>query len=115
MIDKGKKGWLKKIWLSLTLINFTFSGMFASKVHRITYLSHSPMKFQHHFGPPLCLRSGVLAAMEFMIGLVYDTNNTNLYCLEFAGHIEFLDVEKESISVNLIQSVRDLFGYLTCF
>ena len=56
-------------------------------------------------------QSGVLAATEAMIGLVYDANDTNLYRLELAGHIEFLDVEKESISANLVQPVRDLFDY----
>ena len=59
-------------------------------------------------------QSGVLAATEAMIGLVYDANDTNLYRLELAGHIEFLDVEKESISANLVQPVRDLFDYFTC-
>ena len=58
------------------------------------------------------LQSGVLAATEAMVGLAYDANDTNLYRLEFAGHIEFLDVEKESISANIVQSVRDLLDYL---
>lgn len=58
----------------------------------------------------MCLQSGVLAATEARVGLVYDANDTNLYRLEFVGHIEFLDVEKEAISENIVQPVRDLFG-----
>lgn len=74
---------------------------------------NSCFKLRHHFGPTVRLQSGVLAATEAMVGLAYDANDTNLYRLEFAGHIEFLDVEKESISANIVQSVRDLLDYLT--
>ena len=62
-------------------------------------------------------QSGMLAATEGLIGLAYDTNDTNLYRHEFVGHIEFLpvDVEKskeekdgESVSAKniIIQPVR---------
>jgi hypothetical protein len=54
------------------------------------------------------LQSGVLAATEALVGMAYDANDTNLYRLEFVGHIEFLDIEKESVSANLAQPVRDL-------
>ncbi|KIM36507.1 hypothetical protein M413DRAFT_287801 [Hebeloma cylindrosporum] len=93
-IQKGEEGWLKRVWPSLTLINSTFSGMFASPLP----------KLRHHFGPSVQLKSGVLAATEGLIGLAYDANDTNLYRLEFAGHIEFLDItEKEGVSANLVQ------------
>ena len=58
-------------------------------------------------------QGGMLAATEALVGLIYDANDTNLYRLEIAGHIEFLDVEKESISANIVQPVRDLFDFLT--
>ena len=57
------------------------------------------------------LQSGILAATEALVGLGYDVNDTNLYRLEFVGHIEFLDVEKEGISANLVQPVRDLLDF----
>lgn len=56
-------------------------------------------------------QSGVLAATEALVGLTYDANDTNLYRLAFVGHIEFLDVEKESIFANIVQPVRDLFDF----
>ena len=58
-------------------------------------------------------QSGVLAATEAMVGLAYDADDTNLYRLEFVGHSEFLDIEKEGISENIVQPVRDLFDFLT--
>jgi len=66
------------------------------------------LKVGHHFGPTVRLLSGVLAATEALVGLAYDADDTNLYRLEYAGHIEFLDIEKEGIAANLVQPVRDL-------
>ena len=70
-------------------------------------------KFRHHFGPTVRLVSGVLAATEGLIGLAYDADDTNLYRLESVSHIEFLDIEKEGVTANLVQPVRDLLDSLT--
>jgi hypothetical protein len=56
------------------------------------------------------LQSAVLAATEAMVGLAYDANDTNLYRLESVGHIEFLDVEKEGISANIVQPWQLVVG-----
>ena len=58
------------------------------------------------------LQSGVLAATEALVGLAYDANDTNLYRVEPVGHIEFLDVEKEGVPENLVQSVCHLLDSL---
>jgi hypothetical protein len=59
------------------------------------------------------LLSGVLAATEALVGIAYDADDTNLYRLESVSHIEFLDIEKEVVTANLVQLVRDLLHILT--
>jgi len=68
----------------------------------------SSFKLRHHFGPTVRLLSGVLAATEALVGIAYDADDTNLYRLESVVHIEFLDIEKEGVTANLVQPVRDL-------
>jgi hypothetical protein len=58
------------------------------------------------------LLSGVLAATEALVGVAYDADDTNLYRLESVSHIEFLDIEKEGVTADLVQSVRELLHIL---
>jgi hypothetical protein len=81
---------------------------FPSRVQWMT----SFFKLQYHFGPTVRLISGVLAATEGLIGLTYDADDHNLYRLESLVHIEFLEIEKEGVSANLLQPVRDLLHSL---
>ena len=82
--------------------------LFPIQDHRVTHR----FKLRYHFGPTVHLRSVVLAATEALVGTPYDGNDINLYRLESDRHIEFLDVEKESVSANLVQPLRDLFNSL---
>ena len=70
-------------------------------------------KLRHHFGPTVRFIGGVLAATEALVGIAYDADDTNLYRLESVSHFEFLDIEKEGVTTNLIQPVRDLLHILT--
>jgi hypothetical protein len=52
-------------------------------------------------------------ATECLVAKAYGRTDHNLYRLEANGHIEFLDVEEESVPANLFQPVRDLLDFLT--
>jgi len=61
------------------------------------------------------LRSLGYGATECRVGISYGGNDTNLYRLVPNTYIEFLDIEKENIPANLVQSVCDLFHFLTFY
>ncbi|KAF8959159.1 GH3 auxin-responsive promoter [Flammula alnicola] len=95
-IEKGKEGWLKKVWPSLAIIRVTLSGSYSMPLSKT-------LKLRHHFGPTVNLQSVIYAATETMVGYGYDANDINLYRLDSDEHIELLDVEKERSIENLSQ------------
>ncbi|KJA15636.1 hypothetical protein HYPSUDRAFT_148846 [Hypholoma sublateritium FD-334 SS-4] len=92
-IKKGEQGWLKRVWPNLAMIRVTLSGPYSMPLP----------KLRHHFGPSVSLQSVMYASTETVVGHGYDANDTNLYRLDSAEHIELLDIEKDCAVENLCQ------------
>ncbi|KDR82100.1 hypothetical protein GALMADRAFT_221985 [Galerina marginata CBS 339.88] len=92
-IEVGAEGWLKKIWPSLNVVTVILSGQYGRLLP----------KLRDHFGPSVSLQCPRHGSTECRVGVGYGVDDTNLFCLNYHGHLELLDIEKQRAPQNLSQ------------
>ncbi|TFK38883.1 GH3 auxin-responsive promoter [Crucibulum laeve] len=94
-ILKGKQGWLREVWPSLSILKTVTSGGYSSSIPKLYY----------HFGQSIKIHSVYYMATESTVGLAYDPDNdTNIYKVNDEEHIEYLALNNSEGEATIVQA-----------